>query len=85
MDWEPPHLWNCSQYPDSTIHTCMNVEPPIQEQLLRFILNLTVTNPEKVYFTFFKIKSVYFIKFDLLLNFSLSVETFAVLTKADKL
>ena len=63
----------------------MNVEPPIQEQLLRFILNLTVTNPEKVYFTFFKIKSVYFIKFDLLLNFSLSVETFAVLTKADKL
>ena len=63
----------------------MNVEPPIQEQLLRFILNLTVTNPEKVYFTFLKIKSVYFIKFDLLLNFSLSVETFAVLTKADKL
>ena len=63
----------------------MNVEPPIQEQLLRFILNLTVTNPEKVYFTFFKIKAVYFIEFDLLLNFSLSVETFAVLTKADKL
>ena len=63
----------------------MNVEPPIQEQLLRFILNLTVTNPEKVYFTFFKIKTVYFIEFDLLLNFSLSVETFAVLTKADKL
>ena len=62
----------------------MNVEPPIQEQLLRFILNLTVTNPDKVYFNFF-IRTVYFIKFDLLLNFSLSVETFAVLTKADKL
>ena len=24
-----PHLWNCSQYSGSTIHGCMNVEPPI--------------------------------------------------------
>ena len=24
-----PHLWNCSQYSVSTIHACLNVEPPI--------------------------------------------------------
>ena len=75
---------NGSQYSGSTVHTCMKVEPPIQRAASKvYFEHQNQINPSKVYFLFFKAIDLY--EFDLLLDCDLSVETFAVLTKADKL
>ena len=75
---------NGSQYSGSTVHTCMKMEPPIHRAASKvYFENQNRINPSKVYVLFFKAIDLY--EFDLLLDCDLSVETFAVLTKADKL
>ena len=78
---------NGSQYSGSTVHTCMKVEPPIHRADRAaskvYFEHQNQINPSKVYLLFFKAIDLY--EFDLLLDCDLSVETFAVLTKADKL
>ena len=74
---------SCSEYSGSTIHTCMKMEPPLFRTASKVYLPFKVINPVKVYFKMNKAISCF--QFDLLLNCDLSVETFAVLTKADRL
>ena len=75
---------NGSQYSGSTVHTCMKMEPPIQRTASKvYFYDQNWINPSKVYFLFFKTIDLY--KFDLLLDCDSSVETFAVLTKTDRL
>ena len=74
---------NCSEYSGSTIHTCsMKMEPPLLRTASKVYFPFKVINPVKVYFKMNKAISCF--QFDLLLNYDLTVETFAVLTKAVK-
>ena len=59
-----PHLWNCSQYSGSTIHGCMNVEPPIHRIASKVYLISKTNNLTKSYWSavlqWFAFLSAYF-------------------------
>ena len=73
---------SCSEYSGSTLHTCMKMEPPLQRTASKVYFLFKVLNPAKVNFM---IMAIFHFQFDLLLDYDLTVETFAVLTEAVKL